>query len=245
MSELVGLKFKPDALQKLGLPNQEFYIPKEALFASVNALGILPPELLLHGLQLKLGEKDINPKELHPAIFRLFEMLYEPELENETGTEGNNWSFVYGDIDLAKDEIVTIQRQDRLLAAFRQHGPNLVMCAYEPLDDDALSLTKGICMDFDGMSKEIIAENKLKYAAHRAGSFGQMYSADAGNSYLSYWQYGLGKSNTGEETATWVSQVGLQAIPAMHVGTQLQVHEFFHQPEFSFSVYVRAQNTAS
>lgn len=245
MSELVGLHFKPDALQNLGLPDREFYIPKEALFASVSDQGILPPELLLHGLQLKLGNNDIDPKELHSAIFALFEVLHELELENETGSEGNNWSLVYGEIDLARDEIVTIQRQDRLLAAFRQQGANLIMCGYEPLDDRALSIIKGVCMDYDGMAKEKIAENKLKYAAHRADSFGQMYSADAGASYLSYWQHGLGKSSTGEKIDTWIAQTGLKPISSIHIGTQLQVHEFFHQPEFSFNAYIKTLNNSN
>lgn len=244
MSKLVALKLKPETLRKWSLPKQEYYIPNEALIASISNQGSLPPELLLHGLQAKLEEKDTDKNTLFPGMLALFDVLYQPELENETGTEGNNWSVKYGLINLATEEIITIQRQDRLLAAFRQEGTNLIMCAYEPLDDGALAIVKGICMDVDYMAKETIAEKKLRYAAHRSGSFGQMYSADAGSSYLSYWQYGLGTSNNGEKIAPWDAQVTLQVIPTMHIGTQLQIHEFFNQPQFDFNFYLNTLSKA-
>ncbi|MFT6910230.1 MAG: ADP-ribosylglycohydrolase, partial [Oleiphilaceae bacterium] len=117
---------------------------------------------------------------------------------------------------------------------------NLVMCAYEPLDDNALSSIKGICQDVDKMAKETIGQNKLKYAAHRSGGIGQQYAADAGTSYLSYWQYGLGVSNDGTLVPPWHEQTGLRVVPHMHIGTQLQVHEFFNQQDFTFQQYFSA-----
>jgi ADP-ribosylglycohydrolase len=240
MTKLVALTFKTEALDTWQLPDQEYYLPHEALLAGLDEKGLLPPELLLHGLQCKLTENDVAPKFLYPAIFALFETFYEAELENEDGTEGDNWSVKYGDINLATEEIVTIQRQDRLLAAFKQDGPNLVMCAYEPLDDSALSKVKGICEDVDKMAKETVTDKKLQYAANRSNSFGQMYAADAGRSYVSYWQNGLGISNDGALLEPWIQQINLVAIPSMHIGTQLQVHEFFNQPSFNFEDYFAA-----
>jgi ADP-ribosylglycohydrolase len=237
MSEFVVLKFKPDALQKWQLPDQDYYLPTEALIAGVINHASLLPELLLHGLQTKLASPDVAAKSFDSAMSALFDVLYKPDLETETGTDGNNWSVKYGDIDLTTDEIVTIQRQNRLLAAFRQEGPNLIICAYEPLDSDALNLVKSVCKDVDRMANEVIGQNKLKYAARLSGGFGQMYAADAGNTYLSYWQYGLGVSSDGTLIAPWHEQTSLAAIPHMHTGTQLQVHEFFNQHDFSFLEY--------
>jgi ADP-ribosylglycohydrolase len=239
MSELAVLKLKPEALQKWQLPEQEYYLPTEALFASVSENSNMRPELLLHGMQLKLSEPNADFRLIHTAMFALFNTLYEVSLETETKTEGNNWSLKYGDIDLANDEIVTIQRQNRLLAAFRQEGPDLIMCAYEPLDDQALSKIKSICQDVDKMVNETVAEKKLQYAAHLSSGFGQMYAADAGRSYLSYWQHGLGVCNDGTLAEIWHKQAGLKSIPHMHIGTQLQVHEFFDHLEFNYAAYMR------
>jgi ADP-ribosylglycohydrolase len=240
MTELVALTFKAEALEAWQLPNQEYYLPREALLAGLDEKGSLQPELLLHGLQCKLAKNDVDPNLLYPAMFALFETFYEAELENENGTEGNNWSVKYGDIDLATEEIVTIQRQNRLLAAFKQDGPNLVICTYEPLDDDSLSSIKDICQDVDEMAKETVTDKKLQYAARRSNGFGQMYAADAGKSYVSYWQHGLGISNDGTLVEPWSQQINLKAIPSMHIGTQLQVHDFFNQQNFSFQKYFSA-----
>jgi ADP-ribosylglycohydrolase len=240
MTELAVLKLKPEALQKWRLPEQDYYLPTEALLASAAENSIVQPELLLHGMQLKLTETAVDFTSIHTAIIALFNVLYESSLETETGTKGNNWSLKYGDIDLVNDEIVTIQRQDRLLAAFRQHGPDLIMCAYEPLDDNTLSKVKSICQDADKMVNETITDKKLQYAANLSSGFGQMYAADAGKSYLSYWKQGLGICNDGTCADIWRLQSDLKVIPHMHIGTQLQVHELFNQQEFNYVDYMRS-----
>lgn len=203
------------------------------------------PELLLHGLQLKLSESNVDFKAIHKAIFALFNAIDEASLESRRESHGYNWSVKHGKINLETDEFVTIQRQDRLIASFRQDGAHLIMSAYEPLDSRALSLIKGICQDIDTMTKEVIAEKKLQYAAHLSTGVGQHYADQEGKSYLSYWQHGLGVSNDGSIAPNWRNQSHLSVVPHMLIDMQLSVHETFNQPRFSYDQYMLGLQTSN
>ncbi|MFA3790894.1 ADP-ribosylglycohydrolase family protein [Aliiglaciecola sp. SL4] len=242
MTSFVALKINTETLQKWSLPEQEYFLPTEALIAAASNQGKLLPELLLHGLQTKLNDKEIDKAKLLPGLEALCYVLYEPELEQGSECAGVDWSLKYGSIDLAKDEIVTIQCRNRLVAAFTLKDSQLVMCAYEFLDDNALSMVKRICSDLDPAGRACSPEKKFKYNIDRSGKISQAYASDAGNNYISYWQYGLGKSFNGEIVENWRKLIDLTAIPSMHTGTQLQVREFFHQPGFCFEKYMEALN---
>ncbi|MEW6999110.1 ADP-ribosylglycohydrolase family protein [Colwelliaceae bacterium BS250] len=245
MTELVALTFKEEALDILALPAKEYFLPIQILKAGLDDIGKIPKELLLHGLQLKMAEKSTNYKEQHQAILAICNLFDEPGIEDEIFAEGENWTVLYGDIDLASDEIVTIQRKDELLAALKQEGEHLVINVYQPLDDSALGTIRAICANIDKMTGEAIGRNKLRYAAHRSNSISQAYSSKDGNSYLSYWQHGLGISNNGDIIAPWKQQASLKPLPQKHIGTQLYINEFFNQHEFCFDKYFSALNTTA
>lgn len=242
MTELATFTFKKEALDKLSLPSQDYFLPTETLKAGLIDIDRIPKELLLHGLQLKMAEKRGNYKEHHESVLSLCNLFNDAGVEDETFVEGDNWTVLYGNIDLVSDEIVTIQRNDELLAALKQEGEHLVISVYQPLDDFALTKIRAICEDIDKMTGEAIGRNKLRYAAHRASSFAQSYASDAGQSYLSYWQYGLGVSHNGDIIEPWRRQTSLNPLPHKHIGTQLYVNEFFHQQGFSFEKYFLALN---
>ncbi|MBW8190651.1 ADP-ribosylglycohydrolase family protein [Neiella marina] len=241
MTDYVGLDLKQNLLDEWGLPNQEYPLPLETIKADMGNNGWLPKELLLHGLQAHMSEKSAAYQDQHLAIKALCRLFYEPELATETQVEGDNWGVLYGDIDLAHDEIVTIQRNDQLLAALKQQGNDLVVRAYQPLDDSSLNYIRQLTQHIDRMTGELIGPNKLRYAQGYSDSTGQYYRAEAGQSYLSYWQHGLGLAHNGEEIPNWREQTTLTPISDLDLGTQLMVNEFFNQPNFCFATYFQQQ----
>jgi ADP-ribosylglycohydrolase len=242
MTELISLTFKKAALDNLNIPEQEYFLPKQIFKAGLTNIENIPKELLLHGIQLRMSEKGCNYKEQHKAILALCNLFNDQGVEEESFFESDTCTVLYGDIDLAIDEIVTVQRNDELLAALKQVGEHLVISVYQPLDDSALNKIRAICENVDQMTGELIGRNKLQYAAHRAGSVSQSYSADAGESYLSYWQSGLGISHDGSSLEVWRKQTSLNPLSHKHIGTQLYVNEFFNQHEFCFDKYFSALN---
>ncbi|GAA6171504.1 hypothetical protein NBRC116592_11740 [Colwellia sp. KU-HH00111] len=242
MTELISLTFKKAALDNLNIPEQEYFLPKQIFKSGLTNIENIPKELLLQGIQLRMSEKGCNYKDQHKAILSLCNLFNDQGIEEENFVEGENWTALYGDINLAIDEIVTIQRNDELLAAFKQKDEHLLICVYQPLDDNALNKIRAICENVDQMTGELIGRNKLQYAAHRAGSISQSYASDAGQSYLSYWQYGLGISHDVSSLEVWRKQTSLNPLPHKHIGTQLYVNEFFNQSKFCFEKYFLTLN---
>lgn len=156
-------------------------------------------------------------------------MLAPEDARELIDVAGDTWWLEIGPVDLGK-EIVTIQRKDLLIAALcpREDG-RLRVAAYRPLDarsaDMLISLgvhphpEHGVCM----------RENNWEYALDSSVGLGNFYACEQGLSYRSWWEHGIGISNTGEIDPDWRAMLGLAprrpAKLAIELGVRYSMRE--------------------
>lgn len=63
-----------------------------------------------------------------------------------------------------------------------------------------------------------------EYALDCSAGNGNVYAADRGEAYLSYWEKGLGISWNGSDVPVWRKQLDLVARPAARVVAELGVY---------------------
>ena len=125
---------------------------------------------------------------------RLAALLAPEDDQRDTASvQGDEWWLELGPVDLDA-EIVTLQRDDELVAAIapRDDG-RLRVAVFRPLDaSSATSLINLSRPRRRGRQGATCATTTGSTRRTPPASMGQVYSAEAGDSYLSYWQYGLG-----------------------------------------------------
>jgi hypothetical protein len=116
-------------------------------------------------------------------------------------------------VDLTK-EIVTIQRQDRLIAAI-QSLPNgqLKVSAYRSLDAKSCRYLIGLGLNPHPDHGVCMRENNWEYALDSSAATGNMYASERGEAYLSYWQFGIGINYNHEEIPEWIDMQRLKPLP--------------------------------
>ena len=103
--------------------------------------------------------------------------------------------------------VLTIQRGGHLLAALAaRRGGGLTAAAFRPLDGRALRFLTGLSVRPGPDGRVAMRENNWEYALDQSAGLGQAYAADRGESYLSYWEYGLGISHSGGIVDEWHAQ---------------------------------------
>lgn len=128
------ISFAPETLAKVGLLDTKYPVPKKGYkrFVSGDEFQL---EMILYWLQDYSASSSTQWLLCEPAMLRISELL-SPHDKNpdDVHVEGDNWSVLIGNVDLAK-EIVTIQRNNYLLAAIQNYGNGrLVVSTYRQLD---------------------------------------------------------------------------------------------------------------
>ena len=116
MTDFAELRFKPDLLGELGLPDVPYPVPVDLLSDVLSADGGLPLAVLLLGLQRRSAADTGRWRDDEPAMDRLATLLAPSGDATTVIVEGATWWVEIGPVDLT-GEIVTIQRQDALIAA--------------------------------------------------------------------------------------------------------------------------------
>ena len=244
MDSFIELNFKGNALEKRGLPNINYWLPKEVLTSGLMENDVIPYELILYGLQLKISDNKCDYKKYCDALLPILRKCHSSKLKlaEEQLFSGNNWTLKLGEIDLTSDEIVTIQRKDELIAAIKKEDNHLVISVYRPLDDGVLSYIRIMAQDIDIYDGQLSGTDKFERAVYLSNKITHSYKADAGESYLSYWRLGLGVTADKAIAGIWRSQTNLQAMSNSDVGIQFYVNEFFNASDFNFGGYCSTMN---
>jgi hypothetical protein len=198
----------PEPLRaRLSLPDMRYPLP--ALLVTEDGQPVdpdLPPHVLLGGLQLAAAADDADWQRFEPAMRRLAEVL-EPDLQHRGDRFAlDHWEVVFGAVDPA-GEVLTIQRGLHVLAAFAQRDDGtLLTAAYRPLDASALERLTEMSRLVDPERGASMGRTPWEAWCDASASFSQMYAADAGRIYVSYWSNGIGRNTDGAPIAEWEAE---------------------------------------
>jgi hypothetical protein len=138
--------------------------------------------------------------------------------------EGDRWYVRLGPVDLGT-KIVTVQRQHRLIAAITGAADGrLVVSAFQPLDARAIRMLTGCGVKPAPDGTVCLRPNNWEYTLDASAGMGQAYAARDGETYLSYWEFGIGVSADGETLPDWRRHRSAVPWPASLVAAQIAVH---------------------
>ena len=224
MKDFLELKLKSEILAKYGLPDIPYPIPKTHLQSVISESGEIPLASILYGLQKASREDENYWQRVSPAMVRLAELLAPEDLRDSISATGDNWWLEVGPVNL-NDTLVTIQRRNTLIAAITPlNDGRLRVAVFQPLDAKSLSYLMGLSQIPGPKHGVCMRENNWEYALDCSAGIGNWYASDRGESYLSYWEKGLGLSSDGTEIPVWRNQLGLIARPAAQAITEIGVY---------------------
>ena len=239
MNRLIDIHFDAAGLTEYGLPNMGYPIPVENLNDSSGITGAFPFALMLFGLQERARDRDSGWRTLEPAMQRLAELLASQEdsfvnrdesMENTAEAdqghafEGDQWWFELGPVDL-RAQLVTIERQGTLLASVgpREDG-RLRISVHRPLTGDSIKNLFRLCVKPHPEYGVSMRENNWEYALDASHGLGNVYTADAGGTYLSHYQSWEKCSGRTAENPPWRSDGEMGCRNADWVAVEIAVH---------------------
>lgn len=207
------ITWSSDVLAPLGLPSIDYPVPFDAFPALMESGGDVPFEYLLVWM-MQYAAADEDWQKYDDALLALMAKVAPPDDRETLSAEGEDFWLEVGPVDLEGD-IVTVQRQDRLIAAMtgRPDG-RLRICLLSPPEAKTANYLLGLSRKPGPNGLFNMRETNWQLAVESTGGFGSMYAADAGVTYLSRWEFGLGISMTGEKIDPWFGQRQLSRIPS-------------------------------
>ncbi len=220
---MTDLRLQPSALTRYGLPDIAYPVPLDAVTSGL-VDGELPFAVMLHGLQQQSREGAAAWQQLEPAMERLAQIIAPPDDHAVVTASGDEWWIEIGPVDLAQ-KIVTIQRGQHLVAAIglRADG-RLRVAAFRPLDGKSAEYLVGLAQTPHPEHGVCMRENNWEYALDCSAGNGNFYASQAGESYLSFWEHGIGLSSDLTVVQLWRDQKDLAARKPSVVAAELGVH---------------------
>ena len=182
-SSLSEMKFKSEALARLGLPDILYPVTPGAFVAALGNGGELPLVDMLYGLQLRARDGTTNWKALEPALDRLAELIAPGDARDIIEVGGETWWLEIGPVDLGQ-QIVTIQRQQLLI---RSHLP----ARRRPSAGGELSAAR--CQECElsyrtepsppSGTRRVHAREQREYALDCSAGMGDHYAFDRGEAH--------------------------------------------------------------
>ena len=200
VQNLVDIRLKRDALAYYGLPDIAYPISIDSLHKVVPATGELPFAMLLHGLQQRSRDAGKDWKPFLTGLDRLANLVAPDDTREVIAVAGDTWWLEAGPVDL-NGKLVTVQRGDDLVAAIvpREDG-RLRVATYLPLDSKSAEYLIGLGQNPHPDGGVCLRENNWEYALDCSAGMGNLYAADAGEAYLSFWETGIGINWTARRT---------------------------------------------
>jgi hypothetical protein len=225
MTDFAELHLKPAFLARHALPDLGYPIPLLIIPEVLAASNALPLELLLFWLQQASRDASRDFRRYEPAMARLAQLLAPADDLSETASvQGDEWWLELGPVDL-DGELVTIQRDDELVAAIKPRADGrLRVAVYRPLDASSAASLINLSRHPDEDGKVNLRDNHWEYAKDASCSMGQVYAAEAGDSYLSYWQFGMGILHDRSESPVFRPQRTLTSRRPAEVATELGIY---------------------
>ena len=224
MSCYPEIHLKREALEQYGLPDIGYPVSPADLQASLAAGGEVSWAIFLYRLQERMQNESSDWRADEAAADRLTQLVSPDDPREVITAASEEWWLEFGSVDLGA-KIVTIQRQDELIAAIseREDG-RLRVAVFRPLDAGSASFLislgriphpdGGVCM----------RENNWEYALDSSAGMGNFYADIRGVSHLSYWEKGIGLNHDGSVNPEWRSKLNLQARPASRGATEVGVY---------------------
>jgi len=225
MTDFAELRLKPALLERYALPDIGYPVPVERLVDLLTTDHNLDLAELLFWLQQASREASRDFRRYEPAMARLAQLLAPADDLSETASvQGDEWWLELGPVDL-DGELVTIQRDDELVAAIAPRADGrLRVAVYRPLDASSAASLMNLSRHPDEDGKVNLRDNHWEYAKDASCSMGQVYAAEAGDSYLSYWQYGIGILHDRSESPVFRPHRTLTPRRPAEVATELGIY---------------------
>ena len=222
LKDFVLFKMKKDFYERLGLPEIPFPVPLKEI-EQLTITGNIEFPMLLYWLQEYSASCPDKWLHLEDAIIRLAELLAPKDDRDTVPVEGDMWFFQLSTVDLER-EIVTIQRQDHLLAAMQPlEDGRLIVSVYRPLDAKACSYLIALGVRPDPTHGVNMRVNNWEYALDNSATMGNMYASERGESYLSYWEHGIGLNSEKKSVPGWIDMRKLHHLPVNISAVQVGV----------------------
>ena len=223
MQDFVELKLRQHVLARYGLPDV-LYPVHINLLEVVAGGGDLPLAALLYGMQRRSREAEHDWRQFDAALERLAMLVAPVDDRGVISVSGDNWWLEIGPVDL-NCKLVTIQRGEELIAAIipREDG-RLRVAAFRPLDAKSVDCLISLGLNPHPDSGVCMRENNWEYALDCSAGMGNVYAADEGKAYLSFWEFGIGIQNDGSENPVFRPYKDLIARSAALVATELGVY---------------------
>lgn len=224
MLNYAELHLKLDILERYGLPDIPYPIPVDDLESVLLNDQELPLAMILHGLQQRSRDGEVQWQQIEAAMDRLAALLASDDAREVISAAGDTWWLEIGPVDLGT-KLVTIQRGNALVAAItpREDG-RLRVAVFRPLDGKSAEYLIGLGQVPHPDHGVCMRENNWEYALDSSAGSGNQYADDRGEPYLSYWEKGLGLNWDGTDVPEWRKQKDLVARSAAHVVTELGIY---------------------
>ncbi len=225
MKEFIEMHWKSEWLREHGLPEIGYPMPTDACGEVLNSEGEISFAQILYWLQEFSAEQQEGWQELEPAMQRLAELLAPDDSREVLTVQGDTWFLELGPTNLSST-IITIQRRDYLIAAITpRYDFRLRVAAYHPLDAKTINYLLGISLRPDAEGNVCLRPNNWEYALDQASHpVSAFYACERGESYLSFWEYGLGVNADGTNSQIFDCQKQLESFAPNLVATQIGVY---------------------
>ena len=225
MTNFAELRLKPALLERYALPDIGYPVPVERLVDLLTTDHNLDLAELLFWLQQASREASRDFRRFEPAMARLAQLLAPADDLSETASvQGDEWWLELGPVDL-DGELVTIQRDDELVAAIATRNDGRLRAAvYRPLDASSAASLIALAQNPHPDGGVCMRDNNWEYAKDASAGMGQVYAAEAGTSYLSYWQFGLGILHDRTASPVFHPHRTLTPRRPAEVATELGIH---------------------
>jgi hypothetical protein len=224
MTTFADLHLKPAVLAEHQLPDIGYPVPIERLGEIVAERIEAQFAELLFWLQRRCSESARDFRRYEPAMSRLLVLLAPTDDRDAVDVMGDEWWLELGPVDL-DGEVVAIQRDDALVVAIaRRDDGRLRVAAYRPLDARSATKVVALAQKPDADGRVCMRENNWELALDASAGIGQMYAAEAGQAYLSYWQFGVGILHDRTESSLFHPQRGLERRRPAEVAIELGIH---------------------
>jgi len=224
MVEPAFLTLKAAVLSALGLPNIGYPVPSRLLPWLLTAGDELPLAFLLYCLQVHSTSTGDDWAVLEPAMDRLSVLLTVKEAPTGMIVVGEDWGMELGLVDL-DGKIVTIQRDDQLIAAIAPRADGALRVAtYRPLDTKSAQYLTDLARHPgpEGMAQR---QDNWEYTVDASAAGARhYYAAERHESYLSYWEFGIGRFSDGATSEVYLPQRLLLHRPFARAASELGIH---------------------
>jgi hypothetical protein len=234
MNDFSEIYFKEELLNRYGLPNIGYPVPEASFEDILETGGEISFPQMLYWLQEYSAQQKDNWQNLEPAISRLSEILAPEDERDVIVAEGETWSLEIGPVDLLHTPIVTVQRRNTLIAAIAPRQDfRLRAAVYHPLDANSIHCLVGLALRPNEEHGVCMRPNNWEYALDQASHpMSAYYACEAGQSYLSLWEYGLGIKADGNLVEPFSDQRTLRSLKTILGVTQIGVYYTLCTSEF-------------